>query len=399
VPDFQRYFGSLTPATTTNPWFNDSWPDLFNCSWTAGRGETACQRYEHTPAAASTKYELVLETSRIMDAALVLAHALHHLIVNRCPDASATNIRSCITGDIYMRHLLNVSFGGYIGNISFDANGDVIGSYEILNFRRAPSGGGYVATRVGQWDVSTGQLELNNSAIVWGGRATAAPPSHCGEKCQRGEIYSYFKNTCCWQCIACNRNEIAAANASVCRACVPPTWPDSANRTTCVPLPVTSLSRWQPIVVFFVVVAIIGVLSCTATFVVYVRHNDARLIKATSRELSYVMLGGVTLQYVLVFGVVSPPTRFLCCFDFIGFNVSFAVIYAALLTRTNRIYRIFRAGRRTKVLPSFATPVSQVVIAVSLLFVQVSARGRVSARLGTQIVVFHLNFIFVPLKK
>ena len=306
-----------------------------------------------------------------MDAVLVLAHALHNLIADKCPGASGVDVRACVTGDTYMRYLLDVSLAGNIGNISFDANGDVLGHYEILNFRHAPSGVGYVASHVGQWDVHTGQLELNDSAVTWGDHAIAAPVSRCGEKCKLGEIYSYFKNTCCWQCIACKRNEIVAANASLCLDCIPLTWPDQSTRRKCAQLPATSLDRWQPIVVGFIVFAVVGVLSCTGTFVVYVRHNEARIIKATSRELSYIMLGGVTLQYVLVFSVVLPPTHFLCCFDFIGFNVSFAVIYSALLTRTNRIYRIFSAGRRTKAPPTFATPVSQIAIAVSLLFVQV----------------------------
>lgn len=35
------------------------------------------------------------------------------------------------------------------------------------------------------------------------------------------------------------------------------------------------------------------------------RNNEARIIKATSRELSYIMLGGVTIQYILICTSVS----------------------------------------------------------------------------------------------
>ena len=62
----------------------------------------------------------------------------------------------------------------------------------------------------------------------------------------------------------------------------------------------------------------------------------------------------------------------LCIFNYIGFNVSFAIVYAALLTRTNRIFRIFYAGKRTKVMPSLTSPISQVFIAFVLIGIQVS---------------------------
>ena len=98
---------------------------------------------------------------------------------------------------------------------------------------------------------------------------------------------------------------------------------------------------------------------------------QARIIKATSRELTYVMLGGVTIQYILVFTQVAPPSTFLCKFNFIGFHIAFTVVYAPLLMRTNRIYRIFNAGKKTKTLPSCASPLSQIVITFLLIAVQV----------------------------
>ena len=117
---------------------------------------------------------------------------------------------------------------------------------------------------------------------------------------------------------------------------------------------------------------IITIIKCTPKkAVIGPRHNSARLIKATSRELSYIMLVGVFIQYCLVYAVVATPTSLGCHVTYVGFNVSFTLVYAPLLTRTNRIYRIFNCGRRSKALPPFTSPLSQVVIVLALISVQV----------------------------
>lgn len=49
------------------------------------------------------------------------------------------------------------------------------------------------------------------------------------------------------------------------------------------------------------------------------------------------------------------------------------MVYAALLTKTNRISRIFNAGKRSAKRPSFISPRSQLIICAGLVGVQVSA--------------------------
>lgn len=51
----------------------------------------------------------------------------------------------------------------------------------------------------------------------------------------------------------------------------------------------------------------------------------------------------------------------------------FTVVYAALLTKTNRISRIFNAGSAKR--PSFISPRSQLIICFGLVFVQILING------------------------
>lgn len=199
-----------------------------------------------------------------------------------------------------------------------------------------------------------------------------APISRCGDVCQRGEVYSYFKDTCCWECRRCASNELAAANGTRCIECPPFHWPSySDNETGCMPLEPEVTSWRSAVVVLLVILSSVGVIVCLLVLCVYVRHNRHRLIKSTSRELSYLMWSGVVVQYLLVFSIVWKPSTIVCFVDYLGFNASFAVVYAGLLTRTNRIYRIFREGSKGRTLPALTSSLSQIVIAMGLILVQV----------------------------
>lgn len=54
-----------------------------------------------------------------------------------------------------------------------------------------------------------------------------------------------------------------------------------------------------------------------------------------------------------------------------GAGFCFTVVYAALFTKTNRIARIFKAGKRTIKRPSFISPRSQLIICGFLISLQV----------------------------
>ena len=179
-------------------------------------------------------------------------------------------------------------------------------------------------------------------------------------------------NKCCVLFFrSCNKNQITVMNATRCESCLKFYWPDILNFNACAPITPQHVQWYEPWVIILNTMSVAGLVVSTVIFVLFVRNNDARIIKATSRELSYIMLGGVTIQYILICTSAVKPQTFVCHFNYIGFNVSFAVVYAPLLTRTNRIYRIFSAGKRTKLVPSFTSPVSQVFITISLIIIQV----------------------------
>ena len=374
VNGFEEYFGSLSPTDNPNPWIKPMWESLFDCKWQPKKWETRCNSSLHVSQ--SQDYSLESLVPNIVDTVYTFANALHLYIQELCQGVPSFQIKSCISGNTLLKYLYNISFEGSIGNISFDINGDILGRYEILNFQNGTGDHKYRTTSVGIWDVGSPELVLDSTQIIWNiadmsdNQSSPASPG-CGQRCRRGMIYSYHKDTCCWTCRACGINQITKLNSTVCFTCSTMYWPNEAF-TKCEKIHADYMGWHEPLVLVLVALSLIGITLSVVVFVIFIRRNDARIIKATSRELSYIMLGGITIQYILVFTSTTKPHTFVCVFNYIGFNVSFSVVYAALLTRTNRIFRIFYAGKRTKVMPSLTSPASQVFIALILITTQVS---------------------------
>ena len=374
-PKFVKYFEALTPDTSKNPWFKEMWENMFGCIWNA-TDHTRCSREDELRNA--TDYEKEVTVSIIIDAVYALARGLDNLIKAKCQGLRGPDLVACIQAKPYLQYLRNLTFMGINGNVTFDKNGDNLGQYEVLNFQKRGNPLRYETVRVGVWDVRNKKLDIDDTLIMWNSKRSlqddnGIPESHCGKPCLIGEIYIYHKETCCWECRSCNANEITINNSSQCRDCPLLKWPD-AVRTTCADITPDFMQWHQPVVIVLLALALSGVSMSAIIFVIFIRNHDARIIKATSRELSYIMLGGVTIQYLLILSFVSKPQMFVCLFNYFGFNVSFALVYAPLLTRTNRIYRIFESGQRTKVLPSFTSSASQVVIVMGLVSAQVSIK-------------------------
>ncbi|KAK3101279.1 hypothetical protein FSP39_002364 [Pinctada imbricata] len=92
---------------------------------------------------------------------------------------------------------------------------------------------------------------------------------------------------------------------------------------------------------------------------------------ASGRELSYMLLTGCVLCYLITFVLIAKPTIVICATQRFGVGFGFSVIYSSLLTKTNRISRIFDSARKSAKRPPFISPKSQIVIASILILIQV----------------------------
>ena len=97
------------------------------------------------------------------------------------------------------------------------------------------------------------------------------------------------------------------------------------------------------------------------------------LYQCLDRELSYVLLTGILLCFINTFLLLAKPGIASCILQRFGVGLGFAVVYGALLTKTNRFFRIFRLTSMSAVRPNFVSPRSQLLITFSIVGVQIFA--------------------------
>ena len=369
--EYEDYFVNLKPNTTLNPWFPFLWESVFNCSLTSENNSCNLEA-QQLPKMATQTYLI----SSIVQGVYAFALALNNLLKNNCPNETLCNeiivTRSngkAVNGELLRRYMLNVS----LSNINlfddkgqfFDKNGDVQNSYTILNLQTDLSGA-YLFRPVGSWD-HVNLLNISVSDIEWrSGREV--PQSVCSLPCGPGQEPVSVPNQaqCCWTCRSC-LGEFSVNSGDGCHECEEMFIPNS-NKTDCVAVPITYLSWSSTFGIVITVLAALGIIITMSTGVAYLVFINNAVIKASSKELVFLLLVGIFLCYILPFVYLIKPSPASCAVQRLFSGLCFAVVYSALLVKINRMHRIFnRSGSDT---PRFVGPISQVVFTLLLTLIQ-----------------------------
>lgn len=206
-------------------------------------------------------------------------------------------------------------------------------------------------------------------ALQWTTGDLSLPGSVCSLPCLTGERKKVVKGVpCCWHCERCEGYHFQASEFT-CELCSYEKRPNQ-NRTGCQPIPIIKLEWHSPWAVVPVFISVLGIIATTFIIVTFFRYNDTPIVRASGREVSYVLLTGIFLCYIITFPMIAAPDIVVCSFRRIFLGLGMCFSYAALLTKTNRIHRIFKQGKKAVTAPRFISPASQLVITFSLISVQ-----------------------------
>jgi hypothetical protein len=196
----------------------------------------------------------------------------------------------------------------------------------------------------------------------------STPRSFCSETCQPGEIRTNTDSQqCCWTCRSCGFFHIAV-NETTCLPCSDREIPDS-NSTKCIPIEKEYLSLHNMIAWPALILSSLGLLMTIYTIVIFIRFAQTPIIKASSRELSYFLLSGMCCCHLCAWPLIVKPHVLTCLFIRIGVGLSLTICLAALLTKTNRLARIFN-NNQSLTQPSCLSPRSQLGICVGIVSIQ-----------------------------
>lgn len=374
IPDFDEYMKNLTVETNRrNPWFKEFWEDVFQCSVRDDgdvRNSSLPTCSKNLRLDESVGYLQETKVQFVLDAVYAMAHALHKVWEHLCEprgELYCSAMRDLDGGLLYKKYLLNVTFEDMAGSVvRFDPKGDGLAPYRIYNYQRQANSSRYEYRAVGRW---LDELELNVDEVRWSRASRLLPVSICSPQCGVGEMkIVQAGDTCCWICSRCEPWQYVV-DEFTCADCGDGRWP-YPHKQSCYNLTLQYMRFDSLFAVVPMVIACLGIVLTLAVVAVFVVNNETPIVKASGRELSYLLLFGILICYLMTFVLLLKPTPASCASQRFGVGLGFSIIYSALFTKTNRISRIFESARRSARRPSFISPKSQVVISMMLISVQ-----------------------------
>ncbi|XP_039617102.1 metabotropic glutamate receptor 8 isoform X1 [Polypterus senegalus] len=370
IDGFDRFFRSRTLANNRrNVWFAEFWEENFGCKL-GSHGKRVGNLKKCTgleKIGRDSSYEQEGKVQFVIDAVYSMAHALHNMHKEHCPGYVGLCARmSNIDGKELLHNIRSVNFNGSAGTpVIFNENGDAPGRYDIFQYQSTNRSTTEYKI-IGHW---TDQLHLNMNEMHWTTGDSSIPASVCSVPCKPGERKKTVKGVpCCWHCERCEGYHYQVDEFS-CELCPYDQRPNE-NRTTCQPIPIIKLEWHSPWAVVPVFISMLGIIGTTFVIVTFVKYNDTPIVRASGREMSYVLLTGIFLCYAITFLMIAAPDTAVCSFRRIFLGLGMCFSYAALLTKTNRIHRIFEQGKKSVTAPKFISPASQLVITFSLISFQ-----------------------------
>lgn len=376
--EYNNYLKKLNTSNSDNPWLTSFLEKYGSCvshspigclSWT----------FEGVSDIDVSSHETI-----VMDSVMTFAYGLHAMQQDKCSDPSqglCENMTN-LDGTEIRDYLLRTSFESPVnGHVEFLDNGDMGGRYGIKNLQLID--GVYDFLDVGTWvDTDSDERLAIYKEIPWyiqGNHSlwdddTGIPQSVCSKPCETGQKRTVLpENPCCWSCTDCLPSQIVDHNGTVCSPCIIKEqdifdWPNE-DRTVCIELEPVINRAWTTAIV---IMSTIGLISTIITFTIYVLNREKPLIKASSRELSYIIFAGLFLAFLtaLLYGV--SPTPGVCAIRRMGSPVALSLIYVSIATKTIRLYRIFRAGLKSARRPRYISPTSQVTLSLIICIAPVS---------------------------
>ncbi|XP_066286232.1 metabotropic glutamate receptor 3-like [Branchiostoma lanceolatum] len=329
----------------------------------------------------------------VRDAVFAYAHALDSLM-KACGQKVECLLASSCKGVTLRDTLLNTTFDGSCGRVKFDANGDVMGRYDVRNLQRRADGG-FEHVIIGKWDSLDRSISVDLDKIVWNWTRAPTYPQHqeypyqhqkpkphdvesegschaevprsvCSEPCPADRQRVQRLNPCCWDCVPCPDNHVVV-NGTCCVQC---SLLETVEANECVTIPAVWLTHSSFTGMILTAISLGGVICTLAAFFIFLTHHEHPLVKASNKHLSRLILLGLFEGYTHVIVICMKPTYVTCLINRLMFGADFTLIYAPLLTKLNQVYRIFSGASTSVVKPRFIGSHAQVFISVLLVLMQ-----------------------------
>ena len=408
VPYFEEHLKMITPAKNIErgtDWWEEFWRLQFNCSATTSNDS------EITPCPRNLTLHHALQKIRgsfvsyVIDAIYAIANALDSIyrcspnIHGSADKSTCPLIKPNVRGSDLKKYLRNISFDGWTGKVRFDKFGDPLSaSYDIINFQLdSTTGKARQNIWVGAWNKdATPKLKINMSRLRW--KTFSTPLSFCSSECLPGTRRE-ITSPCCWECIRCPRGTVSTKSGSTnCTKCEQET-KSNEKQSRCEKLPVANITYTTASGIAITVVASIGFILTSLVCGIYIKFYNTPIVKASNREISVLLLFGISAHFILAVLDLSDPGHLLCIaatiWRYFVLNLCVTVLFLKMMRLTSvfevdKVAQLFTACYKTlKRQLIFISVFNVLPITLLVLWMSVDPPGR------EQIICLHEYIFFV----
>ncbi|XP_041734934.2 extracellular calcium-sensing receptor-like [Coregonus clupeaformis] len=293
--------------------------------------------------------------------------------VQRVADVIRSSTARVVVAFVVLERLRRVNFSRNGYQVSFDANGDPVATYELVNWQIGESGKMKFVT-VGRYDASLppDQRFHIEREIPWVKNSTQVLVSVCSESCPPGtrKAAQKGKPVCCYDCIPCAEGEISNnTDSSDCLICPEDHWPNT-ERDRCVLKPVEFLSFHEVLGIILTAFSVGGACLAISTATVFYRHRTSAIVRANNSELSFLLLFSLTLCFLCSLTFIGRPSEWSCMLRHTAFGITFILCISCVLGKTIVVLMAFRATIPDSNVMKWFGPPQQRLTVVSFTFVQ-----------------------------
>ena len=355
VLGFEEHLKTITPAKSIErgaQWWEEFWRLHFNCSATNPNEQSGVSLCETNLTLHDALQKIRGSfVSYIIDAVYAIAHALDniyrcHLTIHgagkrgKCPPVKPT-----VKGRDLEKYLRNISFDGLTGKVRFDKFGDPLTAlYDIINFQLdSTTDAAPKSILVGSWNKNnTPKLKVDLSRLRW--RTPFTPLSFCSSECLPGTRRAKTE-LCCWDCIKCPLGTVSTKVGSIsCTKCDPET-KSNEGRSRCEKLPLVNITHLNVYGITITVVASLGFILILFVGGTYIKFFNTPVVKASNREVSFLLLFGISALFILAVLELSEPSHSLCIATFFWRYFGLNLCITVLFLKTMRIASVFEVDK------------------------------------------------------
>uniref|UniRef100_A0A3P8PJH7 G-protein coupled receptors family 3 profile domain-containing protein n=1 Tax=Astatotilapia calliptera TaxID=8154 RepID=A0A3P8PJH7_ASTCA len=347
IPGLRDFLLNLSPSqVASSQILTEFWEDAFNCTLTKKTVTKICDGNEDIQNLQNqyTDTSQLRVTNMAYMAVYAVAHAIHNLESKQVRRNKHVDVSILIE-----LKKVNFSQNGY--DVSFDANGDPVAIYELVNWQKSENGVTEIVA-VGLYDAS------------W-----PVPVSVCTDSCPPGtrKVLQKGKPICCYDCTACPEGEI---NSTDCLPCQKEFWPNK-KRDTCIPKPVEYLSFQDLLGIILATFSVIGACLTIVTAAVFFCHRKTPIVRANNSELSFLLLISLTLCFLCSLTFIGAPSEWSCMLRHTAFGITFVLCISCVLGKTIVVLMAFKATIPGSNVMKWFGPPQQRMTVVSFTFIQV----------------------------